>query len=124
MFTEQYDELGLLKRTCSGDVSVTKCEGFCNSQVQPSVVTPTGFLKVIIDCKRHFLKISKTFQAEACLTIIFIWFSGMLLLQRELLEGENNFIGPLLQFRWSQVEWSGNSINGNKAKRTHGVQVL
>lgn len=43
---DEYDEIGRLRRTCSGDVSVTKCEGFCNSQVQPSVITTTGFSKV------------------------------------------------------------------------------
>lgn len=43
---DEYDEIGRLRRTCSGDISVTKCEGFCNSQVQPSVVTTTGFSKV------------------------------------------------------------------------------
>lgn len=46
---DEYDEIGRLRRVCSGDVSVTKCEGFCNSQVQPSVVTTTGFLKVSPD---------------------------------------------------------------------------
>lgn len=44
--TEEFDELGRLVRTCSGDVNVNKCEGACNSQVQPSVITPSGFLKV------------------------------------------------------------------------------
>lgn len=43
---DEYDEIGRLRRTCSGDISVTKCEGFCNSQVQPSVITTTGFSKV------------------------------------------------------------------------------
>lgn len=43
---EEFDELGRLTRTCSGDISVNKCEGACNSQVQPSVITPNGFLKV------------------------------------------------------------------------------
>lgn len=43
---DEYDETGRLRRTCSGDVTVAKCEGFCNSQVQPSVVTTTGFSKV------------------------------------------------------------------------------
>lgn len=43
---DEYDETGHLRRTCSGDILVTKCEGFCNSQVQPSVVTTTGFSKV------------------------------------------------------------------------------
>ncbi|KAJ8897588.1 hypothetical protein PR048_002937 [Dryococelus australis] len=42
---EEFDELGRLQRTCNGDVEVSKCEGACNSQVQPSVITPTGFLK-------------------------------------------------------------------------------
>lgn len=38
--------MGRLQRTCNGEVQVNKCEGLCNSQVQPSVITPTGFLKV------------------------------------------------------------------------------
>lgn len=46
-FIEEYDELGRLQRTCNGEIAVNKCEGMCNSQVQPSVITPTGFLKVI-----------------------------------------------------------------------------
>lgn len=43
---EEFDELGRLQRTCNGEIAVNKCEGACNSQVQPSVITPTGFLKV------------------------------------------------------------------------------
>lgn len=43
--SEEFDDLGRLQRTCSSDVSVNKCEGACTSQVQPSVITPTGFLK-------------------------------------------------------------------------------
>lgn len=46
MISEEFDELSRLIRTCSGDISVNKCEGGCNSNVQPSVVTPNGFLKV------------------------------------------------------------------------------
>lgn len=46
LFLEEYDELGRLQRTCNGEVAVNKCEGSCKSQVQPSVITPTGFLKV------------------------------------------------------------------------------
>lgn len=46
LIKEEYDELGRLQRTCNGEVFVNKCEGLCNSQVQPSVITPTGFLKV------------------------------------------------------------------------------
>lgn len=45
---EEFDELGRLQRTCNGEIAVNKCEGACNSQVQPSVITPTGFLKVNI----------------------------------------------------------------------------
>lgn len=49
LIKEEFDELGRLQRTCNADVIVNKCEGLCNSQVQPSVITPTGFLKVSID---------------------------------------------------------------------------
>lgn len=54
--TEEYDELGRLQRTCDGEVTVNKCEGFCSSQVQPSVITPTGFLKECYCCRESFLK--------------------------------------------------------------------
>ncbi|KAH0952156.1 hypothetical protein HN011_011368 [Eciton burchellii] len=53
---DEYDEIGRLRRVCSGDISVTKCEGFCNSQVQPSVVTTTGFLKECYCCRESYLK--------------------------------------------------------------------
>ncbi|XP_039281309.1 partner of bursicon [Nilaparvata lugens] len=53
---EEFDELGRLQRTCNGDVAVNKCEGACNSQVQPSVVTPTGFLKECFCCRESFLR--------------------------------------------------------------------
>ncbi|XP_023288198.1 partner of bursicon [Orussus abietinus] len=53
---DEYDETGILRRTCSGDLAVTKCEGFCNSQVQPSVVTATGFLKECYCCRESYLK--------------------------------------------------------------------
>ncbi|KAG7197146.1 hypothetical protein KM043_007232 [Ampulex compressa] len=53
---DEYDEIGRLKRTCSGDVSVTKCEGFCSSQVQPSVITTTGFSKECYCCRESYLK--------------------------------------------------------------------
>lgn len=46
LIKEEFDELGRMQRTCNADVIVNKCEGLCNSQVQPSVITPTGFLKV------------------------------------------------------------------------------
>lgn len=54
--TEEYDELGRLQRTCDGEVTVNKCEGFCNSQIQPSVITATGFLKECYCCRESFLK--------------------------------------------------------------------
>ncbi|EEB18043.1 Partner of bursicon precursor, putative [Pediculus humanus corporis] len=44
---EEFDDVGRLERTCSGEISVNKCEGACTSQVQPSVVTSTGFLKFL-----------------------------------------------------------------------------
>lgn len=50
-FLEEYDELGRLQRSCNGEVAVNKCEGSCKSQVQPSVITPTGFLKVTKNSK-------------------------------------------------------------------------
>lgn len=55
-FSEEYDELGRLQRTCNGEVAVNKCEGACNSQVQPSVITPTGFLKECYCCRESFLR--------------------------------------------------------------------
>lgn len=54
-FPEEYDELGRLQRTCNDEVQVNKCEGLCNSQVQPSVITPTGFLKECYCCRESFL---------------------------------------------------------------------
>ncbi|XP_011686010.1 PREDICTED: uncharacterized protein LOC105448870 [Wasmannia auropunctata] len=53
---DEYDEIGRLRRTCSGDIAVTKCEGFCNSQVQPSVVTTTGFSKECYCCRESYLQ--------------------------------------------------------------------
>ncbi|XP_026319098.1 partner of bursicon [Hyposmocoma kahamanoa] len=53
---EEYDDLGRLVRSCSGEVSVIKCEGMCNSQVQPSVVTSTGFLKECFCCRENYLR--------------------------------------------------------------------
>uniref|UniRef100_A0A182W3G8 Partner of bursicon n=1 Tax=Anopheles minimus TaxID=112268 RepID=A0A182W3G8_9DIPT len=56
LIKEEYDELGRLYRTCNGDVTVNKCEGKCNSQVQPSVITATGFLKECYCCRESFLR--------------------------------------------------------------------
>ncbi|CAO1316959.1 unnamed protein product [Diamesa hyperborea] len=56
LIKEEYDELGRLQRTCDGEVTVNKCEGFCNSQIQPSVITATGFLKECYCCRESFLR--------------------------------------------------------------------
>ncbi|XP_055387127.1 partner of bursicon [Condylostylus longicornis] len=56
LIKEEYDELGRLQRTCNADVTVNKCEGLCNSQVQPSVITPTGFLKECYCCRESYLR--------------------------------------------------------------------
>lgn len=40
--------MGRLLRSCSGEVSVNKCEGMCSSQVRPSISAPTGFSKVTL----------------------------------------------------------------------------
>ncbi|XP_051166315.1 uncharacterized protein LOC127284733 [Leptopilina boulardi] len=53
---DEKDETGGLIRTCSTDILVTKCEGSCNSQVQPSVKTSTGFLKECFCCRESYLK--------------------------------------------------------------------
>lgn len=53
---EEFDELGRLQRTCNAEVAVMKCEGLCNSQVQPSVITQTGFLKECYCCRESFLR--------------------------------------------------------------------
>ncbi|KOB79209.1 Bursicon beta subunit [Operophtera brumata] len=42
---EEYDDIGRLMRSCSGEVSVNKCDGMCTSQVRPSIGAPTGFIK-------------------------------------------------------------------------------
>ncbi|XP_055689977.1 uncharacterized protein LOC129793744 [Lutzomyia longipalpis] len=56
LIKEEFDELGRLQRTCNGEVNVNKCEGLCNSQVQPSVITPTGFLKECYCCRESYLR--------------------------------------------------------------------
>lgn len=71
LIKEEYDELGRLQRTCNGEVFVNKCEGLCNSQVQPSVITPTGFLKVFF-----FFIFSFKFSKKK----LNIFFKGVLLL--------------------------------------------
>ncbi|XP_011503834.1 PREDICTED: partner of bursicon [Ceratosolen solmsi marchali] len=53
---DEYSESGKLEKTCNGDILVSKCEGYCNSQVQPSIVTSTGFLKECFCCREIYLK--------------------------------------------------------------------
>ncbi|KAJ2951206.1 hypothetical protein O0L34_g5599 [Tuta absoluta] len=53
---EEFDELGRMLRSCSGEVTVNKCEGMCNSQVQPSVTTSTGFMKECFCCRENYLR--------------------------------------------------------------------
>ncbi|XP_008547494.1 partner of bursicon [Microplitis demolitor] len=53
---DEYDNSGGLIRTCSDDVSVTKCEGYCNSQIQPSVISSTGFVKECYCCRESYFK--------------------------------------------------------------------
>ncbi|KAG8182263.1 hypothetical protein JTE90_004719 [Oedothorax gibbosus] len=60
---EEYDDLGNVVRSCEGTIGVTKCEGTCNSQIQPSVVTPTGFLKECHCCRETWMR-----QREILLT--------------------------------------------------------
>ncbi|XP_035227654.1 partner of bursicon-like [Stegodyphus dumicola] len=60
---EEYDELGNVVRACEGTIAVTKCEGTCTSQIQPSVVTPTGFLKDCHCCRETWMR-----QREILLT--------------------------------------------------------
>ena len=45
---EEKEKNGLVYRICEGDLTVSKCEGTCNSQLKPSVASPTGFKKVRI----------------------------------------------------------------------------
>ncbi|XP_068202913.1 LOW QUALITY PROTEIN: partner of bursicon [Palaemon carinicauda] len=53
---EEYDEAGRLLRTCEEDLAVNKCEGACLSKVQPSVNTPSGFLKDCRCCRETHLR--------------------------------------------------------------------
>lgn len=48
--------MGRLVRSCSGEVSVNKCEGMCNSRVHPSVATQTGFIKECFCCRENYLR--------------------------------------------------------------------
>lgn len=68
---EEYDDLGNVVRSCEGTIGVTKCEGSCNSQIQPSVVTPTGFLKVSFEILfNKYLQVTY-FYCYSCYKYIF-----------------------------------------------------
>ncbi|UYV60472.1 Bursb [Cordylochernes scorpioides] len=56
-------ESGELLRSCHGDIQVRKCEGTCDSQVRPSVVTASGFLKFCQCCRETWMT-----QREVLLT--------------------------------------------------------
>nr|AYP74772.1 bursicon-beta [Eriocheir sinensis] len=60
---EEYDDAGRLIRNCEEDLAVNKCEGSCLSKVQPSVNTPSGFLKDCRCCRETHLR-----SREAVLT--------------------------------------------------------
>ena len=70
LIKEEFDELGRMQRTCNADVIVNKCEGLCNSQVQPSVITPTGFLKV----SKNFYRDTEIFFISSLFFFLFIFF--------------------------------------------------
>ncbi|KAF9823264.1 hypothetical protein SFRURICE_000157 [Spodoptera frugiperda] len=53
---EEYDDMGRLVRSCSGEVSVNKCEGMCSSQVRPSISAQTGFSKDCFCCRENYLR--------------------------------------------------------------------
>ncbi|XP_042891377.1 partner of bursicon-like [Penaeus japonicus] len=53
---EEFDDSGRLVRTCEEDLAVNKCEGACVSKVQPSVNTPSGFLKDCRCCRETHLR--------------------------------------------------------------------
>lgn len=105
---EEYDELGRLQRTCDGEVTVNKCEGYCNSQVQPSVITPTGMKQqklVIIHLNCIF---------SACIRFS----QRMLLLPWVVYEGQTRHLITLLWSRRSSLDISwfvfhGYTLEGN-----------
>ncbi|KAF0298477.1 Partner of bursicon [Amphibalanus amphitrite] len=54
---DEFSSSGQLERTCEGDIPVNKCEGTCSSQVQPSVISPSGFNKECSCCKETGLRV-------------------------------------------------------------------
>nr|XP_053637711.1 partner of bursicon-like [Cherax quadricarinatus] len=53
---DEFDDAGRVTRTCEEDLAVNKCEGECISKVQPSVNTPSGFLKDCRCCRETHLR--------------------------------------------------------------------
>ncbi|XP_076327986.1 partner of bursicon-like [Tachypleus tridentatus] len=62
---EEQDEVGNVVRMCEGTVTVTKCEGTCVSQIQPSVKTPSGFFKDCQCCRETVME-TKTVVLKEC----------------------------------------------------------
>ncbi|CAN8021979.1 unnamed protein product [Ixodes persulcatus] len=62
---DQNDELGSLTRTCEGTVLVSRCEGTCISQVQPSITLPHGFLKECNCCRETYMN-KREIQLQDC----------------------------------------------------------
>jgi len=53
---EEFDDSGQVSKNCEEDIAVNKCEGACLSKVQPSVNTPSGFLKDCRCCRETHLR--------------------------------------------------------------------
>ncbi|KAI1292876.1 Partner of bursicon [Halotydeus destructor] len=64
---DELDDSGNVVRMCEGDISVTKCEGTCSSQLKPSVGSPTGFHKHCFCCRESWMK-QRTTQLIDCYT--------------------------------------------------------
>ncbi|KAF2367986.1 hypothetical protein FHG87_001270, partial [Trinorchestia longiramus] len=60
---DEHDDSGRMIRQCEEDVVVSKCEGSCQSKVQPSVNTLSGFYKDCRCCRETSLR-----QREVVLT--------------------------------------------------------
>ncbi|OQR73959.1 partner of bursicon-like [Tropilaelaps mercedesae] len=53
---EENDDFGNPLRSCEGSAEVTKCEGTCNSHVQPSLSAPHGFHKECNCCRETHME--------------------------------------------------------------------
>ncbi|XP_077513532.1 bursicon subunit partner of burs [Amblyomma americanum] len=59
------DDQGTPVRTCEGTVLVSRCEGTCISQVQPSITLPHGFLKECNCCRETYMN-RREIQLQDC----------------------------------------------------------